>query len=176
MIRSASGLVVLLPLLAVAVPGAPADDKEAKSEAPFEMSKQEQEILELTNKERAKEKLPALKPNPVLFRVARAHSANMAKQEKMEHILDGKTPGQRVLAAGYDYGKVTENIAASDMPKVPLEMVMKTWMESKLHHDNILNPQVSEIGIGIGRSQKGELYFTQVFARPRKVVKPDKDQ
>ena len=55
----------------------------------------------MTNKARAKEKLPPLKLNSVLTKVARAHSANMAKQEKMEHELDGKNPSQRIKEAGY---------------------------------------------------------------------------
>ena len=65
----------------------------------FELSKDEQKLLELTNKEREKKKLSPLKPNPLLFKAARAHSANMARQEKMEHVLDGKGPGKRARAA-----------------------------------------------------------------------------
>src|SRR5947208_16899048 len=67
----------------------------------FELTKDEQKLLELTNKERAKKKLSALKPNPQLFKAARAHSANMARQEKMEQVLDAKSPGQPARSAGY---------------------------------------------------------------------------
>src|SRR5436309_7032417 len=80
----------------------------------FELTKDEKKLLELTNKEREKKKLPALKPNALLFKAARAHSANMARQEKMEHVLDGKTPGQRAKAAGYRYDWIAENIAAGE--------------------------------------------------------------
>jgi uncharacterized protein YkwD len=141
-----------------------ADDK--KEPPKLELSDEEKTLLELTNKERADKKLPPLEANPILFKVARAHSANMAKQGKMEHVLDGKTPAQRVDAAGYDYARVAENIAWADGGA--LEAIVKGWMDSKLHRDNILNGDFKEIGIGIGRSEKGELYFTQVFAAQRK--------
>ena len=149
----------------VAVPFAIGEDDK------FDMSREERTLLDLLNKEREKEKLPPLRPHPLLFKAARGHSANMAKQEKLEHVLDGKTPGQRVLAAGYDYGKVSENIAVSDSEKAPLPMIVKSWMESKTHRDNLLSDKVTETGLGIAKSEKGEVYFTQVFARPRKVIK-----
>jgi uncharacterized protein YkwD len=169
MLRPVSVFVLLTFLAAGTLPFVPAEDRQEG--ANFEMTKDEKTLLELTNKERAKEKLPPLRPHPVLFAVARRHSANMAKQSKMEHVLDGKNPGQRVLAAGYDYGKVTENIATSDMPGVPLSTIVKEWMESKEHRDNLLSDRVSETGLGIAKNGKDEFYFTQVFARPRKVIK-----
>ena len=169
MIRTLSG-VWFLALFAVAVPFVPAEDKK---EAPqVEMTKDEKMLLELLNKERTKKELPPLQPNPLLFKVARAHSANMAKQEKMEHVLDGKNPGQRVLAAGYDYGKAAENIAVSEGTRPPLRVIVKGWMESKIHRDNLLDDKVTETGLGIAKNDKGEIYYTQVFARPRKVIKP----
>jgi uncharacterized protein YkwD len=172
MIRLLSVPILLTFLAAPALPLAPAEDKK---EAPkFEMTKEEEKLLELTNKERAKEKLPALRPNPVLFQVARRHSTNMAKQSKMEHVLDRKNPAQRVLDAGYDYGKVAENIAMSDRPGAPLTAIMKGWMESQLHRDNLLSDRVTEIGLGIAKNDKGEFYYTQVLARPRKVIRPAK--
>src|SRR5438132_1909506 len=108
----------------------------------FELTKDEQQLLELTNKERAKKKLPALKPNPQLFKAARGHSANMAKQEKMEHVLDGKTPGQRARAAGYRGAWIGENIAAGE--EWTLEGVVADWMDSKGHRANILSPKYTE--------------------------------
>src|SRR6266849_8990868 len=90
----------------------------AEDPAPkVELSEVEQAILDATNKEREKENLPPLKPNKILCEVARAHSANMAKQGKMEHELDGKTPADRVKAAGYIHAHMAENIAVSDGEK-----------------------------------------------------------
>jgi uncharacterized protein YkwD len=156
----------------MAPPFVAADDtKEATKEEtkPFEMSKQERRLLELVNKERVKANLPELRPHPLLFKAARAHSANMAKQRKMEHILDGKRPSQRVEATGYDWGKVTENLITADQSDVSLEKIVKGWMDSKIHRDNILMKDVTETGLGIATNAKDEIYFTQVFTRQRKI-------
>jgi uncharacterized protein YkwD len=132
----------------------------------FQLSKDEQAVLDLTNQERAKQKLEPLKPNPILFRVARDHSANMAKKRELKHDLDDKTPGQRVKDAGYVYQEMAENIA-SGMPLSPKD-ALELWMKSEQHKANILKEAVTEIGIGLARNDKGEVYFTQVFAAPLK--------
>lgn len=154
-----SMLLLVSPLLA-------ADDKK---EAPkFEMTRDERKLMELVNKERAKADLPELKPHPLLFKAARAHSANMAKQRKMEHNLDGKRPAQRVEDTGYDWGKVAENLITADQTDVPLDKIVKGWMASKIHRENILLKNVTETGLGIATNDKGEIYYTQLFARQRK--------
>src|SRR5262249_35732049 len=105
MLRSAPWLLAAALLIAGLAPAADTKTDEAK------LSKDEQRIRDLTNEARAKEKLPPLKVNATLVKVARAHSANMAKQGKMEHVLDDKNPAQRIEKAGYDYRSVGENIA-----------------------------------------------------------------
>lgn len=150
----------LLPLYLVCfiLPAARAGEIDSSS-----VSKQ---IIEFTNRERKRKDLPPLTPSSSLFKVAQAHSKNMAKQEKMEHNLDGKTPLQRVRAAGYAYARIHENIAAGD-PQVPLADLMKAWMNSKGHRDNILNDQCTQIGVGVARGKNGQVYYTQLFGRPK---------
>lgn len=162
-------LAAPLAVLVLVAPAVPAEDRKAPA---FEMTDDEKALLALTNAERAKQKLPPLAPNPILFKVARLHSANMAKQEKMEHVLDGKDPAARTLAGGYDFRKVMENIAqegglAKD-DKPQLEGIMERWMKSKVHRDNILGNGLEEIGLGIIRTDKGEVYYTQLFATQRR--------
>src|SRR5262249_32756501 len=132
--------------------------------AKFEMTKAEKKLLDLTNKEREKEKLPPLKPNPRLFKIARAHSVNMAKHEKMDHKLDGKDPVQRIKEGGYKYLYFGENIAYG---QENLEQLVKGWMDSPGHRKNILSKDFTEIGLGIGRTKDDVPYFTQVFGKPR---------
>ena len=136
-----------------------------KKKAELQLTAAEQKLLELTNAERAKKKLPPLKLNPQLVAAARGHSANMAKQGMMEHILDGKTPGQRARAAGYEFDEIGENIAVGN---VELEKIMDFWMGSKKHRDNILYPDYQEIGVGLATNDRGAVYYTQVFATPLK--------
>lgn len=141
-----------------------ADDP--KTPPKLEISPDEKVILDLTNKARAAEKLPPLQPNAALFQAARSHTENMAKQEKLEHMLDGKRVGDRVKAAGYDYKQVGENIAEGE--NVTPEDIIKGWLESKAHRENMLNPIFTEIGLGVAKSAKGRVYYTQVFGVPRK--------
>jgi uncharacterized protein YkwD len=136
-----------------------------KDEPKLKLSKGEQTILDLTNKAREKEELPPLKPNVLLCKAARGHSANMAKQGELDHVLDGKNPADRVKETGYQWGSVGENIANGDdlTPAGAVEL----WMNSPPHRKNILNKDYTEIGIGSARNDKGEVYYAQVFASRR---------
>src|SRR5471032_208422 len=62
---------------------------------PFQQTAEELKIFELTNQERKKKDAPPLKLSPLLSKVARAHSTNMARQEKFDHTLDGKDINDR---------------------------------------------------------------------------------
>jgi len=154
-------------VLAVCTTGIVADDEKSDTKAKkLELSEDEQSLLDLTNAARKKENLSPLKANKLLFEVARAHSANMAKQGKMEHVLDGKNPAQRAEAGGYRLSSLGENIAAGF--NWSLETVMKTWMQSPPHRANILQGKYTEIGIGIVRGDNKQVYYTQVFGTPRR--------
>jgi uncharacterized protein YkwD len=135
-------------------------------ETTFKMSAAEMKLLELTNQERKKKELPLLRPSPRLFALARAHSDNMAKQGKMDHNLDGKTPFDRMRDANYLFLRGAENIAACDA-KIALADLMQAWMESKLHRENILGPDFTDIGLGLAAGKDGKTYYTQVFSKPR---------
>jgi len=142
----------------------PAPEKPAdKATVDFSLSPEEQAILNLTNDERKKADVPALKPNEKLFQAARAHSANMARQNKLSHTLDDERPGERIRKAGYHAATWGENCAAGQ--RTPAEAV-SSWMHSEGHRRNILNPQYSEIGIGVAVSEDGTRYSTQVLGSP----------
>jgi uncharacterized protein YkwD len=156
-------LALVFALLGTVWLAAAAGEDESK----IKLSPKEKELLDLTNKARKEAKLPPLRPNETLIKVARAHSANMAKQEKLNHDLDCKTPFMRIKEAGYRYSYAGENIAAGTR-NVPPAAVFDGWMKSKAHRENILGANFTEIGIGLAVSAKGEIYYTQVFGKPRK--------
>jgi uncharacterized protein YkwD len=139
---------------------------DPKDQPKLKISEDEQKLIDLANEARKKEKLPPLKPNATLFAVARAHSNNMARQGKMEHVLDGKNVRKRLDAAHYNFGWYGENIAMGK--KATLDQIMKGWMESKGHRANILSKNYTEIGVGIADDGNGTLYYTQVFGSQRK--------
>ena len=96
---------------------------------------------------------------------ARAHAANMAALDKLDHTLEDKTFADRAKDAGYQYRFIGENIAWS--PETPKE-VLEGWMNSPPHRENILKEEFTEIGVGVAKNQKGEQYWVQVFATPLK--------
>jgi uncharacterized protein YkwD len=89
----------------------------------------------------------------------------MGRQGKMNHVLDGKKPNQRVQAAGYTYSWTGENIAYSS--ELLVNEVFSGWMNSPPHRENILRKEYREIGIGVVVISNGEVYYTQVFGSPR---------
>lgn len=133
--------------------------------AKLTLSAEEKQILELTNAERKKKELPPLRPNALLFKAARVHSANMAKQGKLEHKLDGKNSFERVDDTGYQAGAVAENIGLGDVDISPA-LVFQEWMKSKGHRENIVEKTFTEIGLGLAKGKDGAIYYTQVFATP----------
>jgi uncharacterized protein YkwD len=140
------------------------DTKDTKKKDEFKVSAEEQGVIDLTNAERkgAEKPLPPLKMNPKLMEAARKHAANMAAQEKMDHVLDGKNPADRATAAGYKWRAVGENVAAGQ--KTPKEVV-KAWMDSPPHRENILNDAYNEIGVAVAKGKDGMLYWAQVFGK-----------
>lgn len=138
-----------------------------ESAAALTLSADEQAIVDQTNLQRAKAGKAALKPNALLFDVARKHAEAMAKANDLNHRLHGKNSADRVDASGYKWTTVSENIAWNQRS---VEEVMEGWMHSDGHRSNLLGGDISEIGVGIANDSKGQPYWVQVFAQPE--VKP----
>ena len=100
--------------------------------------------------------LPALVRDARLDRAAQLHAENMARQQKMVHVLDGRGVGARVCAEGVCRIGVAENIAAGQRSTAD---VMAAWMASPGHRANI---QGRYRFIGVGYSGG---YWCVVFAR-----------
>jgi uncharacterized protein YkwD len=139
--------------------------EDAKEPAKPELSEDEKPFLELANQARTKARLPALSLNKQLIKAAREHAANMATKCEMNHVLDGKDLAQRVKETSYEFEKVAENIASCE--KGEAEAVFKNWMETEHNKENILNEDFKELGIGVAKNDKGETYYTLVFAAAR---------
>lgn len=108
----------------------------------------------LLNRERSARNLKPLRINPKLTRAALAHSRNMVEQRFFEHDSpDGRTPFQRMLATQYVPKGATwtlgENIGWGTLALAQPAALVKAWMESPGHRQNILNGRFREIGIGI---------------------------
>ena len=142
-----------------------ADEKKDDTKAELKLTADEEAVIELTNAERkkAEKELPPLKMNPRLMEAARKHAENMAAQDKLAHKLDDKEPSDRTKAAGYKSSFVGENIAWNQ--KSPKDVV-KAWMDSEGHRENILHAEYTEIGVAVAKNKKREPYWVQVFGKP----------
>lgn len=123
------------------------------------------EVVRLTNIERGKHGLHALRAQPQLAQAAQLHSQDMATREFFDHKNpDGEQAWDRAVRCGYRYRKVAENIAAGQ--RSPAEVV-EGWMNSPGHRKNILDGELFEIGVGLASGGSYGTYWTQVFGTPR---------
>ncbi len=135
---------------------------ETEENTPSSASAFEQRVLELVNKERAARGLSVLKWSNELASVARAHSKDMHDRGFFSHTNpDGKSPFDRIKAAGISYSYAAENIAAGQSTP---EAVVEGWMNSKGHRENILNANLKYLGVGFYEAVGGyKYYWTQNF-------------
>lgn len=110
---------------------------------------------------------PALQLNPLLTLAAQAHAQDMLRFNYFDHVgHDGSTPAQRVAASGYEFRLVGENLAIG--PETPQDVV-RGWLESPGHCQNIMDPRFVESGIAFAATRSGapRIYWAQEFAAAR---------
>lgn len=118
----------------------------------------EQEVVELTNKERAKQGLKALSVDSKLSKSARAKSQDMKDKNYFSHTSPTYgSPFDQMKQFGITYKTAGENIAQGQ--RSPQEVVT-AWMNSEGHRANILNKNYTHIGVGYVKSGN---YWTQQF-------------
>jgi uncharacterized protein YkwD len=129
------------------------------------------DLISLTNVERAKNGLSALKENAELDQAASAKAQNMFAENYWAHYSpSGKDPWGFILAAGYKFTYAGENLAknfhsASD--------VVVAWMNSPTHRENLLNPHYTDIGMAVadGNLQGSDtILVVQEFGAPATVI------
>ncbi len=119
------------------------------------------ELLSLLNTERQKSGLTPYKINYILSVSAKAHANDMEQNNYFSHeSIDGATLENRVLDAGYKYSYIGENIALGQNNPTG---VIKSWLDSPQHKDNLLSKDFTEIGIGY----TNKLHWVAVFGKPK---------
>ncbi|GAA3787424.1 CAP domain-containing protein [Streptomyces chiangmaiensis] len=120
-----------------------------------------EEVLALTNTERAAAGLAPLAADPRLAAAAQAHSADMVARDFYAHTSpEGREPWDRAAAAGSRHRTVGENIACGQ--RSPAEVV-RGWMNSPGHRANILKPAFTHLGVGFVGGGRAGTYWTQLF-------------
>lgn len=128
------------------------------------------ELLALINNLRASNGLSALTVNQRLSAAANAHAANMLCNNYLSPIgLDGSTAQSRVAAQGYAASVVVENLHALH-PAFGMspQAAFDWWNKNAAYRDNMVNPNVTEVGIAYVSDEKTLFgaYFVVTFAKP----------
>ena len=121
----------------------------------------QKEVVRLVNVERQKQGLGKLSLNAKLSNVATLKSQDMINKNYFDHTSPTYgSPFDMMKQFNISYKTAGENIAKGQ--KTPAEVV-KAWMNSQGHRENILNKNYTEIGIGVAKDANGTLYWTQMF-------------
>ncbi|TDL34815.1 hypothetical protein E2R51_03585 [Jeotgalibacillus sp. S-D1] len=134
------------------------ENDTAEKQDASDVSNFEQQVVELTNAERAKEGLPALELDTELSKVAKDKSADMQENNYFSHTSPTHgSPFDMMKSYGIDYSSAGENIA---MGQASPEEVVEAWMNSEGHRKNIMSSSYTHIGVG--HVENGN-YWTQMF-------------
>lgn len=125
------------------------------SSPPAHASGPADEFIALANQARAAQGLPALAVDSHLSSVAADHSVRMAQAGDLHHNpnLADDVP---------DWQRLTENVGRGNGG---VQALHDAFMASSGHRANILDPQVSQIGVGVAEAD-GNLWVTEVFRLP----------
>jgi uncharacterized protein YkwD len=145
---------------------------EPSEETRPDLSEVVQKIVDRTNEFRRKHDRKPVAPNGRLTKTAQYFADFMARTGKYGHTADKKTPAERAEEHEYEYCMVSENIAyqfrSTGFAADELAEGFSTgWQESPGHRENMLDPDVLEIGVAVARAEDAPTYFAvQMFGRP----------
>lgn len=104
-------------------------------------------VIAQTNDQRQNLGLAPLKYNATLSQSATAKAQDMFVNNYWAHNSpQGKTPWDFFKSVGYQYSVAGENLAKDFYDT---DGLIKAWMNSPTHRDNIVNSKYQEIGIGV---------------------------
>ena len=137
------------------------DNNTSNDNVTGEFAAFQKEVVRLVNVERQKQGLGKLSLNAKLSNVATLKSQDMINKNYFDHTSPTYgSPFDMMKQFNISYKTAGENIAKGQ--KTPAEVV-KAWMNSQGHRENILNKNYTEIGIGVAKDANGTLYWTQMF-------------
>ncbi|MGB8475269.1 MAG: CAP domain-containing protein [Candidatus Acidiferrum sp.] len=119
-------------------------------------------LLDFANRERRAAGMQPLKWDDALAAAAFQHARRMVREAALSHQYSGEPPlAERAAHAGARFSVVEENIAVGPNAAE----IHDGWMHSPGHRRNMLNPEVTAVGIATIRGRAG-LFAVQDFSRP----------
>jgi len=162
-------LATALKLASQAPAGLSALQPTAQSSPPSPSN--EQLMLSLVNEEREKAGLGPLKLDAKLSEVALAHTRDMHQSDFFSHVSPRTgSLKNRLQGADVTYRAAGENIGMASS----IREVNRLLFESPGHRANLLNPEFTDLGLGILAQEDGTFLITQVFLKPVPGAEPKK--
>jgi len=133
-------------------------------------------VLARINEARAEEGLGALTMDTKLVAAAHEHNLQMADGCGLSHQCDGESGiGDRISAQGVSWSSVAENVGtggpvddnASGQTQMAVGLTDSMLAEvppDDGHRKNILNPDLTRIGVDVIRDENGTVWLTHDFA------------
>lgn len=148
-------------------------ETKPQESSPIERDAVVQQVIERTNAFRQQQQLAPVDTDNKLSSTAQDFANYMAKNDVYGHRADGQRPSQRAADHGYEYCLIAENIAnvfsttELSVDRITQQFV-EGWKNSPEHRENMLDPDVTEIGVGVAQSSEtGYIYAVQMFGRPQ---------
>lgn len=121
-------------------------------------------MVELINESRVEFGLKPLAYDKGLTTETRQHSQDMIDHQFFSHTgSDGSQPHERMQAAGYQERMYAENIAYGQYSSI---YAHEGLMNSLGHRKNILNPDLTHVGVGVAFDANNVPYYTINFYTP----------
>jgi len=121
-------------------------------------------MVELINESRVEFGLKPLTYDRGLTKETREHSQDMIDHHYFSHVgSDGSQPQDRMKAAGYNDHLYAENIASGQFSSI---YAHEALMNSLGHRENILNPDLTHVGVGVAFDSNNVPYYTINFYTP----------
>jgi uncharacterized YkwD family protein len=137
-----------------------ADDRGNTATGSGTMSSDESKILQLVNAERAKAGAKPLGSNGDCTKLARMKSQDMVDKDYFSHQSPTYgSPFDMLKSNNVSYMYAGENIAMNQTA----DAAFKAWMNSEGHKKNIMNPNFTDLGVGIAPKGNGSYIYTQLF-------------
>jgi len=122
-----------------------------------------QEVVRLTNIERVRAGLSEVEAMPELMGCAQLKAEDMIRNGYFGHTSPVYGSANEMIRAQVPgYRSACENIGIGGTDPAD---VVAGWMESEGHRDNLLNPRMTHIGVGIAENSSGTLIWVQQLMR-----------
>ncbi|HBN75696.1 MAG TPA: hypothetical protein DD473_07735 [Planctomycetaceae bacterium] len=148
-------MMTLIPLLFLTC----AVNSQCDAQEKIKLPSIEDQLIAMINQERQRKGLSLVARNEQLMKASHDWSKRMVDENFFDHVKGNSTPVTRAADAGYQGHLRTENVAGGH--HTPLE-AFRGWLDSGAHYDNMLIPELTEIGIGAYAKPNGDTFWTMM--------------